>query len=204
MSFLGELADKPWLTQGSLDGIPDAVESDLPTPQFGLRVFLGVVTVLFALFAVVYSERMLFSDWRTLPAPWLLWLNTGILILSSMAIQRAVNSARLGRMDGVRTGLVAAGILTLAFLAGQFWVWLQLVGLGYYAATNVANAFFYLLTALHGVHLSGGLVALGRTALKMQRGVEVGKLRMSVELCATYWHFLLVSWLALFVLLFNT
>ena len=204
MSFLGELADKPWLTQGSLDGIPDAVESDLPTPQFGLRVFLGVVTVLFALFAVVYSERMLFSDWRTLPEPWLLWLNTGILILSSMAIQRAVNSARLGRMDGVRTGLVAAGILTLAFLAGQFWVWLQLVGLGYYAATNVANAFFYLLTALHGVHLSGGLVALGRTALKMQRGVEVGKLRMSVELCATYWHFLLVSWLALFVLLFNT
>lgn len=204
MSFLGELADKPWLTQGSLDGIPDAVESDLPTPQFGLRVFLGVVTVLFALFAVVYSERMLFSDWRTLPEPWLLWLNTGILILSSMAIQRAVNSARLGRMDGVRTGLVAAGILTLAFLAGQFWVWLQLVGLGYYAATNVANAFFYLLTALHGVHLSGGLVALGRTALKMQRGVEVGKLRMSVELCATYWHFLLVIWLALFVLLLNT
>ena len=204
MSFLGELADKPWLTQGSLDGIPDAVESDLPTPQFGLRVFLGVVTVLFALFAVVYSERMLFSDWRILPEPWLLWLNTGILILSSMAIQRAVNSARLGRMDGVRTGLVAAGILTLAFLAGQFWVWLQLVGLGYYAATNVANAFFYLLTALHGVHLSGGLVALGRTALKMQRGVEVGKLRMSVELCATYWHFLLVIWLALFVLLLNT
>jgi cytochrome c oxidase subunit 3 len=204
VSFLGELADKPWLTQGSLDGIPDAVESDLPTPQFGLRVFLGVVTVLFALFAVVYSERMLFSDWRTLPEPWLLWLNTGILILSSMAIQRAVNSARLGRMDGVRTGLVAAGILTLAFLAGQFWVWLQLVGLGYYAATNVANAFFYLLTALHGVHLSGGLVALGRTALKMQRGVEVGKLRMSVELCATYWHFLLVIWLALFVLLLNT
>jgi cytochrome c oxidase subunit 3 len=204
VSFLGELADKPWLTQGSLDGIPDAVESDLPTPQFGLRVFLGVVTVLFALFAVVYSERMLFSDWRTLPEPWLLWLNTGILILSSMAIQRAVNSARLGRMDGVRTGLVAAGILTLAFLAGQFWVWLQLVGLGYYAATNVANAFFYLLTALHGVHLSGGLVALGRTALKMQRGVEVGKLRMSLELCATYWHFLLVIWLALFVLLLNT
>ena len=204
MSFIRELTDKPWLTQGALDESPDGGEFDLPTPQFGLRLFLGVVTVLFSLFVVVYTERMTFSDWRPLPEPWLLWLNTGILILSSMAIQRAVNFARLGRMDGVRTGLLAAGVLAFAFLAGQLWVWQQLVGLGYYAAANPANAFFYLFTALHGLHLSGGLVALGRTTDKMRRGVEIGKLRMSVEMCATYWHFLLVIWLVLFVLLLNT
>ena len=204
MGFISELTAKPWLTQGALEDSSDGGEFDLPTPQFGLRVFLGVVTVLFTLFAVVYTERMLFSDWHRLPEPWLLWLNTGALILSSVAIQRAVNSARLGRRDGVRTGLLAAGVLTFAFMAGQLWVWQQLVGMGYYAATNPANAFFYLLTALHGLHLLGGLVALGRTTDKLRRGVEIGKLRMSVELCATYWHFLLVVWLALFVLLLNT
>ena len=204
MSFISELAKKPWLTQGSLQESFDGAEFDLPTPQFGLRVFLGVVTVLFSLFVIVYAERMSFPDWRPLPEPWLLWLNTGILILSSIAMQRAVNAARLGRMEGVKAGLVGASVLAVVFLAGQLWIWQLLTGQGYYAATNPANAFFYLLTAMHGLHLSGGLVALGRTTDHMRRGVDIGKLRMSTEMCAIYWHYLLMIWLVLFVLLLNT
>jgi cytochrome c oxidase subunit 3 len=107
-------------------------------------------------------------------------------------------------MDGVRIGLVAAGIFTFCFLAGQLWVWQQLNASGYFVAANPANDFFYLLTAVHGLHLLGGLVAWGRTTAKVWRGIEVGKVRLSVELCAMYWHYLLLVWLVVFAVLLST
>ena len=121
-----------------------------------------------------------------------------------LALQWALVNARRRRIEGVRQGLLVGGVLAYAFLAGQLGVWLQLNALGYFAAANPANAFFYLLTALHGVHLVGGLVALGRTTAKAKRVHEVSDVRLSIELCAIYWHFLLVVWLILFGLLLFT
>jgi cytochrome c oxidase subunit 3 len=177
----------------------------LPKAKFGLRVLMAVITVLFTLLVTAYSERMEFGgDWRPLPEPWLLWLNTAALVLSSAGLQWASVSAKRGRMDGVRKGLLAGGACAFAFLAGQLLAYRELVDLGYFVSSNPANSFFYLITALHGLHLLGGLVAWGRTADKVRRGVEVAKVRMSVELCATYWHFLLLVWLVLFTLLLLT
>ncbi len=67
-----------------------------------------------------------------------------------------------------------------------------------------ANAFYYLITALHGVHLLGGLVAWGWTGNRVRRGFEANQVSLSVELCAVYWHFLLLVWLVLFGLLLLT
>ena len=78
------------------------------------------------------------------------------------------------------------------------------LALGYYASSNPANAFFYLITLLHGVHLLGGLVAWARTSDKVRRGIAVEKVRLSVELCAVYWHFLLLVWLVMFAMLLFT
>ena len=58
--------------------------------------------------------------------------------------------------------------------------------------------------SLHGLHLLGGLWVWGRTTAKVLRGVEVGKLRLSVELCTVYWHYLLLVWLVLFAVLLHT
>ena len=107
-------------------------------------------------------------------------------------------------MDQVRGGLFVAGGFALAFLAGQLLAWQQLFELGYFAAANPANAFFYLITALHAVHLAGGLVAWSRTTAKVVGGTEMDKVRASVALCAIYWHFLLVVWLVMFGLLLLT
>jgi cytochrome c oxidase subunit 3 len=71
---------------------------------------------------------------------------------------------------------------------------------GYFLASNPANSFFYLLTGAHGLHVLGGLAALGRTIARMWRGIAVERLRLSVELCAIYWHFLLLVWLIVFAL----
>jgi len=205
MGLLRQLTEKSWTAgHGGVVDLHDRRAFYLPTATRGLRVFLAVVTVLFSLLVVAYAERMGVADWRPLPEPWLLWLNTAILIASSVGLQRAAASARRGEVDGVRVGLVVGGGLAFAFLIGQLVVWRQLVDLGYFAATNPANAFFYLLTALHGLHLLGGLVAWSRTSEKVRRGVEPDKVRLSVELCAVYWHFLLLVWLILFALLLFT
>lgn len=195
------LMAKPWLEEGAIGDFPDTGASSLPAAKIGLGVFLAVVGSLFALLIGAYSMQMNMADWRPLPAPKLLWLNTGVLILSSVALQWAQVAARRGQMDGVRAGLLAGGASALAFLAGQLLVWQQLTAAGYFLATNPAYAFFYLITGVHGLHLLGGLVALGRTTDKVWRGFEVDQVRLSVELCTLYWHFLLFVWLFFFSLL---
>ncbi len=206
MSFFRQLTEKPWETvPGGVVELHAGRAFPLPVATLGLRVFLVVITVLFSLFIIAYAERMTLADWRPLPEPWLLWPNTALLILSSVALQRAWVGARRGRMDGVRTGLLVGGVSALAFLAGQLLAWQQLVALGYFAASNPANAFFYLITGLHGLHLLGGLVVWARITNKVWRGdSELSQLRLSVQLCAVYWHFLLVVWLVLFALLLLT
>jgi len=175
--------------------------SSVPSAKIGLGVFLAVVGSLFALFISAYSMRMSMVDWRALPVPRLLWFNTGVLILSSVALQWAHVAARRNDMDGVIVGLCAGGAFAVTFLVGQLLAWQQLRVAGYFLASNPANSFFYLITAVHGLHLMGGLVALGRTTAKVWRGVEMTRLRLSVELCAIYWHFLLLVWLVLLGLL---
>ena len=195
------LMAKPWLEVGAIDDLQDTGASSLPAATIGLGVFLAVIGSLFALLISAYFMRMHAADWRLLPAPMLLWLNTGMLILSSAALQWAQVAARRGQIDNVIIGILAAGVCALAFLVGQLLVWQQLNAAGYFLATNPANAFFYLLTGLHGLHLLGGLVALALTADKVRRGFELGQVLLSVRLCAIYWHFLLLLWLVLFCLL---
>ena len=178
--------------------------SVVAAPKTGLRWFLAVVTMVFTLFIAAYAERMELSDWHALPLPALLWLNTVLLIFSSVALQKARNAAIRGQIDGMKTGLLAGGIFVFAFLAGQLIAWQQLVASGFYAAANPANAFFYLVTALHGLHLIGGLVAWGRTMARMRGDFDIVLVRRSVDLCADYWHFMLLIWLVLFALLLVT
>jgi len=200
LGIFSELTSKPWLeSQVALDNVHHGGTYTLPTAKIGLRVFLGVVTVMFTLFVVAYSDRMTLPDWRPVPEPLLMWLNLVVLFASSIAMQWAASSARQGRTANVEAGMLIGGACALAFLAGQIMVARQLDALGYFAPTNPALAFMYLLTALHGVHLLGGMVALGRTVLRVWGGYEAPQVRMSVELCAFYWHFLLVVWLVLFV-----
>lgn len=209
MNLFRQMMEKPWLRDGGFGeqnvvDIHDGRSFFLPTGKLGLRVFLTVVLVLFSLFIIVYTERMLFSDWRSTPIPWLLWPNTGILILSSVAMQWAWRSARRGQMENVKRGLTAGGVLTFGFLIGQLLAWRELSAMGHYVSTGPANAFFYLLTALHGIHLLGGLVAWVRTMIKVRHVQDMAKVKLSIELCTAYWHFLLMIWLILFALLLLT
>jgi len=195
------LMAKPWLEEGSVGDFPGGDSMTWPAAKVGLGVFLAVASTLFVLFISAYSMRMSVVDWRPLPVPRLLWVNTGVLVLSSVALQWAYMAARRDDMDGVIIGLCAGAASAVTFLVGQLLAWQQLRAAGYFVTSNPANSFFYMITAAHGLHLMGGLVALERTTAKVWRGAEMAQVRLSVELCTIYWHFLLLVWLVLLGLL---
>jgi cytochrome c oxidase subunit 3 len=204
MSIFHELTVKPWVTdQGKVDDLYAGGASSGLAKKLALRVFLAVVAVLFFLLVTAYGTRMAYEDFRPSPQLGLLWANTLVLILSSVALQWAQYSVRRGQMDAMRVGLLVAGAFTVVFLFGQLLAWRQLATMVYFEVTNPAIAFFYLITGLHGLHLLGGLVAWGRTVAKVWGDFDVAKVRQSVELCTVYWHFLLLVWLVLFGLLFT-
>lgn len=208
-----KLTARPWETQLASSHVAAPGEATTPPARIGLWVFLAVITSLFGLFISAYYMRMgrghgagLTHDWSPFPEPPVLWLNTVLLILGSVAMQWARAAVTRGEADRSRVALITGGLLTIAFLFGQLYAWRELRVSGIFTPANPAVAFFYVLTAVHGVHLLGGLFVWGRMVFRMRttgaEAIEVlARARLSVELCTVYWHYLLLVWLALFALL---
>lgn len=217
------LTAKPWERSAATDALVSGPINDVPTPtaKVGLCIFLAVVTALFGLFISAYFIRMGYghghgakqaiqmNDWRAVAEPPILWLNTILLIISSIVMQAARRAAAAQQAERARHHLIAGGVLTILFLAGQLTAWQQLSNSGYLMGGNPAAAFFYLLTAIHGLHLLGGLFVWARTLVRwwtqaVKSGAELVDMSLSIELSSVYWHYLLLVWLVLFALLLYT
>lgn len=203
MNLLRQLLDKPWDAAGGAAALRDHPSLRAPADTVALRFFLGVVTVIFSLLIAAYAVRMAFEDWRPIPEPRLLWLNTIFLVAASVALHVAWRSARDGIEHRVRPALLVAGAGALAFLAGQVVAWRQLDAMPIFDVTNPSIAFFYLITGLHALHILGGLVGWARVSRRAAQAPTAARTASGLRLCATYWHFLLGVWLVLFGLLFS-
>jgi len=204
MSFLSKVMAKPWEHAGELEGLHGEFVAARSASRTGLLMFLAVISSFFLLLIISYYTRSLFPDWEVLTDPGILWANTGVLVLASVAFQLASNAAKRDAFVNLRYALAAGFILTLIFVGGQLVAWQQMVAAGFYAAKNPANAFFYLLTGLHALHLIGGLCFMILMGLRLKRKEGGQELGQSVALCATYWHYLLLVWLVLFAFLLRT
>jgi len=190
---------RPWRAQFA--AAPTSLAVGYPAKKAGLWVFLAVASSLFVLFVSAYAMRLGFADWSPIPRPRLLMLNTAMLVCASLAMAWSVRAVRR-RDDGMlRHGLVAAGVLTVGFLVGQLVVWKQLNDSAYVVTSSAAAAFFYLFTAVHGLHVAGGLVAWARAVSRTWREPGTEAAGLCVELCATYWHYLLGVWAVLYALI---
>ena len=198
------LNTQPWEANDPLENQPGRGVISTDPAKIGLFSFIAVVTSLFALFLSAYMMRMRLGDWRPVDEPDLLWLNTAVLVLASVAFQLTRGAARRGRPVTIKVGLLVGGACTTLFLFGQLMAWQQLYASGFFMTGNPANSFFYLLTALHGLHLLGGMWVWGRTTLRILTGADAESVRLSVELCTVYWHYLLLVWIGLFALLLST
>jgi cytochrome c oxidase subunit 3 len=170
--------------------------------SIGLWVFMGVATVLFALFVTAYVMRMSGEDAVAIALPWQLGLSTALLAGGSAALQASARAARGVAMRRTRKLLLAGGLCALAFLLVQLWAWSALLSAQVMPAGNPGGSFFYLLTAVHGLHVAGGLAAWAWTArAAWHPAADLVGLGWRIGLCARYWHFLLAVWVVLFAML---
>ena len=217
--LIQRLQDRPWLVQGVIESDHDAGGPFSSAPHVMLWGFLGVVASVFLVFTGAYYMRMdtshggvamgAMNAWMPISEPVLLWINTAVLIATSACLEFARRSDVARSITAVRAALILACVLTIAFVASQMYAW-QLVAPEVMTRSNAAYTFFVLLTAVHGLHLIGGLFVLTRAAARVTRQFDVenklavNAISQTIGLCATYWHFLLVVWAGLFTLLLTS
>jgi len=180
-----------------------------PPTSTAVWVLIAAIVMSFAAFSSALIVRQGASfDWRHLAIPRILYLNTVVLILSSIALGKARRrfanfriSTVGGQFQDARQWLYAAVVLGVLFVAGQFVAWMQLRAQGIYLATNPNSSFFYVLTVAHAVHIVGGLCALAYVIHKLTRGTLQ---RNTLDAVSRYWHFVDLLWVyLLFLLLFE-
>ncbi|MGA8442676.1 MAG: cytochrome c oxidase subunit 3 [Candidatus Sulfotelmatobacter sp.] len=183
-------------------------DSSPPPASTGIWVGLAAITMSFAAFTSALVVRQgAAQDWRHFTLPPVLYLNTLVIIASSVTLELA--RRRIATfMGGVKDKdhaqanpaqwLYITLFLGLLFVAGQTFAWMQLRSRGFGLATNVSYSFFYVLTVAHALHVSGGLGGLVRVIWKLNRSVLR---RSTLDATSRYWHFMGVLWLYLLLLL---
>ncbi len=183
------------------EGEPAATPQASPA-MIGVWLLVGAIVILFASFTSTFLVRRAEADWRVGPLPFVLWVNTAILLASSAVIEWSRTGGRRGRLDVLRRGFAVALALGVIFLVGQVIAWRQLVTAGVGLASSAHSAFFYLLTGAHGLHLIGGVGALGYALWKVRRAASAASAAGVVGPVALYWHFVDGLWLYVFFILF--
>ena len=204
MSLFKNVTTKPWERKGVIGGLEPEGAFESSNEKVALSIFLVVASVVFSLFTVGYILRMELPDWRPLSEPTQLWFNTALLVMSSVLFQWARNITKNGRDKNTRIAFFGAGAFAILFIVGQLITWDNLQNAGYFLTSNPANSFYYLMTGLHAIHLLGGLWVWSKSSIRLLSGGEPKDIKLSIELCTLYWHFLLIVWLVLFALLSNT
>jgi cytochrome c oxidase subunit 3 len=172
--------------------------------KFAMWLFIASVVMLFAAWTSAYIVKRGEPGWSSFELPTLFWINTAIVLFSSVTMIWAQRSARLDNIEMTKVGITATSILGVAFLVGQLMAWSKMTEMGYYftgMGSNTSSSFIYVISGFHGLHIVGGLVFLMIVLIRTFRLKVNSKNMISIELCSTYWHFLGLLWLYLFVFL---
>ena len=177
--------------------------------QTGVWIAIGTICMSFAaLTSAMVVRQGAAADWRHFQLPQLLYVNTLVLFASSGTLEwsrRRIAAVSVGapglvpRLDGL-AGVYLTLALGLLFVSGQVIAWRQLAAQGLFLATAPSSAFFYVFTALHGLHVVGGLLGLSYVLRRLQR-VAGPAPQIALRAAALYWHFMGALWLYLLVIL---
>ena len=191
------------MAPASREGSGDGAAPARPTGPYpvGLAALLVTVGMLFAALTATLLVRRTGADWSRIALPRILYVNTGILALSSVAVETARAAIRRDRSGSASRHLGIAAALGLLFLVGQAVAWQRLRSAGLLLASGPYVAYVYLLSALHGAHVLGGLGALEWTRRRARQGRYTARRHAGLRHAAAYWHFVGGIWLYLLALL---
>jgi cytochrome c oxidase subunit 3 len=171
--------------------------------RYQTAILLAMVSIcmFFMALSAAFLVRKTGKDWVNFRLPAIIWVNTIVLLTSSVTIELARRRLALNDQSGFRLMWRATTALGVAFLVGQVVVWRELVARGFYVGSNPSSSFFYVFTAAHAAHLLGGIIALFYVLLRNFSRTRLS-LPVAAEVTSYYWHFMDGLWIFLVVLLF--
>ena len=189
-------------------GLPRTAQKYAPPPaSTGIWVILAAIGMTFAaLTSALVVRKGGATDWRHFTLPSILYLNTLVLLASSVTLEfsrkRVAAFMAAGRVGLANPApwLYVTLSLGLAFVVGQYMAWRQLSAQGLFLATNPSSSFFYVFTAAHALHLIGGLGGIVRVIAKFN---NASLRRATLDATSHYWHFMDVLWVYLLLLLWT-
>jgi cytochrome c oxidase subunit 3 len=172
--------------------------------KFALWLIIISIIMMFAAFTSAYIVRKEEGNWLEYALPNNLVLNSVFIVLSSITMQWAFNTARKDNLRQLKLGLLLTMILGLSFLVGQWEAWVDLVGRKIFfggADANPSGSFLYVLMGVHGFHLVTGLIFVLIVLISSLKFKVHSRNLLRIELCTVYWHFLTGLWLYLYLFL---
>ncbi len=169
--------------------------------KFGMWLFMASVMMLFISLTSAYIVRQAEGNWLYFDLPVLFLVSTVVIITSSVTMQFGFWAAKKDNLQLVKVMVSITTVLGLAFLLIQYLGWKDLVLHSVYLVGNPSGSFFYIITGLHGLHIISAIVYLLIVLNSAIRHNIHSKNMAQMEMCTTYWHFLGVLWLYLFVFL---
>jgi cytochrome c oxidase subunit III len=170
--------------------------------KFALWLFMMSVVMLFGAWTSAYLVKRADAGWAEIILPDQFWTNSVIVALSSVTMIWATLAARRDNLNAVKQALSITTLLGIAFLVGQYLAYEEMVALKqHFTGSNVSHSFLWVLPAVHGLHIVSGLVFLLIVLVGVFRFTIHSRNMNQLEMCATYWHFLGILWLYLFVFL---
>mgnify|MGYP001274862391 FL=1 len=204
--LFGTLLQKPWdKDQMVLDTSHTGKTFDISSQKSAVIIIFGIATVLFSLIftAYIYSIPP-GQDTMYLLKPNLLWANTIILFFVAYFFSRITKDLEKKETSKIKKNLIIVGGLSYIFLFGQLIFWTQLMKSGNYVTTNTYFSSFYIFTAIHGLHLLGGLFFWGKVSSRVLK-LEQNKIldeEKNISALSWYWTFLLIVWLGFFLMIY--
>ena len=183
-------------------------EPFVPNKSRILTGFLLVVVLmtfggLMAAYVVIATNGV--AEWQPFALPIQVWISTMIILVSSITYHLGKLSVDRSDQPGAKKWLVMTTVLGAAFISSQLLSWLALVNRGLYMASNPYAGFFYIMTAVHAVHVLGGIAALGAVLLRVWyptgNADKIARRSTLAQVVGWYWHFMGGLWIALFILL---
>lgn len=170
--------------------------------KFALWLFIASVIMLFAAWTSAYIVKRGDIGWSEIVVPNQFYINTVIILISSLTMIWTIRAARKDDLEMVKVSISITTILGVAFLIGQIVAYEELVVLKeFFTGGNVSHSFIYVISGAHAAHVIGGVIFLLVVLIASFRKQVHSKNMTRMEMCATYWHFLGVLWVYLFVFL---
>ncbi len=186
---------------------PIAREKELTSmSNVTVLVILAIVTMTFgAIIGVFFYRSAAPKFWGHLQVPTILWLTTGLLILSSITFERARQQLSLGNQEGFHFLISWTLTLAAAFVVGQVLGWFQFIHTGVVLAKNPHSWFIFLFSGIHAVHVIAGMIGVTYLYLRTREAASGPKFQMQTRVAAKgvslCWHYLGFLWIVMFALL---